>query len=76
MDNFTALYASYLRFTFGANFTHNSPHAYGILFSFSQCLLQIYVVWFPGQRHNEDYHAQIAEASAGLAATYTLRRRN
>ncbi len=30
MDNFTALYSSYLRFTFGTNLMHASPHAYEI----------------------------------------------
>ncbi len=28
MDNFTALYTTYLRFTFGTNLMHTSPHAY------------------------------------------------
>ncbi len=31
MDIFTALYVLYLRFTFGTNSVHASPHAYGIL---------------------------------------------
>ncbi len=31
MDNFTALYILYLRFTFGTNSMHVSPHAYRIL---------------------------------------------
>ncbi len=52
MDNFTALYTSCLRFTFGTNLKHAFSRAFCCCTGF---LLQNDAVWVPGQRRRGYY---------------------
>ncbi len=66
MENFTALYTSYLHFTFGTNLMHAAPRAYGIfvfvLAFFYRFVLFLFRVKDATKTVN---HAQIAWASLG-----------
>ncbi len=44
MDNFIALYTSFLHFTFGTNSMHTSPLAYGIFVFFTAFFHKVYAV--------------------------------
>ncbi len=72
MDNLTALYTSYLRFTFSTNSMHASPSAYRILVF----VLAIFYKFMLFEFQVKDAagtidHAQIAKASPGADEVYT-----
>ncbi len=74
MENLTALYTSYLRFTFGTNVMHASSCSYRI-FVFVLAFFYTFMLtefWVKDALGTID-HAQIALASLGRAEAYTCR---
>ncbi len=65
MENITALYGSYLHFTFGTNLVHTFPRAYGILVVLPAFLYKfMFEFWVKDAAGTID-HVQIVSASPG-----------
>ncbi len=75
MDNFTALYTSYLRFTFGTNSTHAFSCAYRV-FGLVLAFLYKFMLFGSGSKTaaGTTDHVQITQASPGPVKVYPCRR--